>query len=485
MFLLLRGSLGTGSPETHRKPLAAGVRARRDPPGLRRLPVDTGPPPVVATDGPRRTMGAAPRGIRVDGTGHDGSKGRQRLHTSAPGDVGPPGVFCFGLGRRGLAARRESDAMPEGVRTVLPGKPARGLRGRARAAALVWLLPLVLLPLLNDVPAAQEKPLRIGVLALGPLKQPALHCGPRDPGRPAPEARADATRFNVLGFRDELEKLGYREERPDNQGKPGRRFVLQVRQGGLDAVSRLAQELAQERVDLIFAISTTPVRAAQEATRMTPIPILFPNVSDPVRDGFAASFARPGGFLTGISTQLTQGAGKRVELFKEVLPALRRLLVIYEPKFRSGEISVAEMREAVAALRIALVERHAKNRAELEAALADLRRDTADGIIMAADPVSFANADLLLERSHERQVPVFGIVDSLADWGALAAYGPPDYKAGQRAAHYADKIFRGTFPGDLPIEPVDPVFVVNLKAAACFGLAVPATVLHQADRILR
>ncbi len=292
-------------------------------------------------------------------------------------------------------------------------------------------------------------------------------------------------RFNVLGFRDELEKLGYVEDRPENRGKPGRRFVLDTRQGNLEGVKALAQQFAQERVDLIFAVSTQPVRAAQDATRANPIPVVFPNVSDPVRDGFAKSLARPGGYLTGVSTQLIDGSGKRVEVFKEMVPGLQRLLVIYQPGFRSAELSVAQMRKAATTLEITLVERHASTRQELQAVLRDLRRETPDGMIMAVDPVSFANADLLLETSHERRVPVFGIIDYMADWGALGAYGPPDYKAGQRAAHYADKIFKGAYPGDLPIEPMDPVFVINLKAAGCFRISPPAAVLHQADRVIR
>ncbi len=360
-----------------------------------------------------------------------------------------------------------------------PGGSARRLAVGAIAGALALLV------VSGSTALAQERPVRIGVLALGPLKAPALHCGPRDPQQPAPGARSDAMRFNILGVRDELERLGYVEDRPENRSKPGRRFSLEVRQGTLAEVKRFAQQFAEQRVDLIFAISNLPVQAAQEATRARQTPIVFPNVSDPVRDGFAQSLARPGGPITGVSTQLTQGAGKRVEMFKEMVPKLRRLLVLYQPEARSAQISVAEMREAAAALGLTLVERHARNRPDILAALADLRRDAADGLIMAADPMSFANADLLLEASHEQQVPAFGIVDFMADWGALGAYGPSDYQAGRRAAHYVDKIVRGAKPGDLPIEPMDPTFVVNLKAAACFGVAVPPTVLHQADRIIR
>jgi putative ABC transport system substrate-binding protein len=333
--------------------------------------------------------------------------------------------------------------------------------------------------------AAQEKPLRIGALFLGPRKMPVWHCGPRDPRPPAPEARADAMDPSVLGFRDELEKLGYVEDRPDTRERAGRRFALDIRQGNLEAVRRFAQQFAQERVDLILAITTMPARAAQEATRASPIPVVFTAVSDPVGEGFARSLARPGGSITGISTQLIQGSGKRVEVFKEMVPRLRRLLALYQADFAVAQQSLAEMRKAALQVEVSLVEKHVKNRAEVQAALADVRRDTVDGIVFPVDAVLVANADLVVEKSLEQRVPAFGILDFLAEWGALGAYGPSPYQAGRRAAHYADKIFKGTRAGDLPVEPLDPTFVVNLKAAACLGVTVPPTVLHQADRVIR
>jgi putative ABC transport system substrate-binding protein len=314
---------------------------------------------------------------------------------------------------------------------------------------------------------------------------PVWHCGPRDPRQAAAEARADVLDPSVLGFRDELEKLGYVEDRPDTRGKTGRRFVLEIRQGNLEAVRRFAQQLAQERVDLILAFPTLPVRAAQEATRASPIPIVFTAVSDPVRDGFAQSLSRPGGWITGVSTQLIQGSGKRVEVFKEMVPRLRRLLAIYQADFAVAQQSLTEMRKAALQLEVSLVEKHVKNREEVQAALADVRRDTVDGIVFPVDAVLVANADLVVEKSLEQGVPAFGILDFIAEWGALAAYGPSPYQAGRRAAHYADKIFKGMKPGDLPVEPLDPTFVVNLKAAACLGVSVPPTLLHQADRVIR
>ncbi len=379
-----------------------------------------------------------------------------------------------------------------GVRWMPGASKLQGASPRALGAArwgilvLVGSLGLLLVPALTR-PAllAQERPLRIGALFLGPRTMPHWHCGPREAPTAAPATRAQATDPGVLGLRDGLESLGYVEDRQETKGRPGQRFVLDIRQGNLEAVKRYAQELAQARVDLILAFPTLPVRAAQEATRANPIPIVFTAVSDPVRDGFAQSLERPGGWITGISTQLIQGSGKRVEVFKEMLPGLKRALTIYQADFLVAQRSMAEMRAVASRLEITLIEKHARNRAEVEAALRDVRRDTADGILFPVDANLVSNADLVIEKSLGQRVPAFAILDFIAEWGALGAYGPSPYQSGRRAAHYADKIFKGAKPGDLPVEPLDPTFVVNLKAAACLGVTVPPTVLHQADRVIR
>jgi putative ABC transport system substrate-binding protein len=334
--------------------------------------------------------------------------------------------------------------------------------------------------------SAQQKPLRIGVLGLGPRKVPAWQCGPQGPHKATAEPQPQSTPIDAAGLRDELEeKFGYVEDLPKNSGKPGRRFVLEIRQGTVAELDRFAEDLVQQRVDLIFAFPTLPVKAAQKATRANPIPIIFAAVSDPVGDGFVKSVDRPEGFITGISTQLVQGSEKRVELFKEMLPGARRLLTIYKADFPVAQRSLVEMRKAAAALGITLIERHANHRAEVQAALAGVQRGSVDGVIIAVDAVVTSNIDAVLDASLPQRLPVFGILDFMADWGALAAYGPSPYQAGRQAAHYVDKIVKGQKPGSLPVVPLDPTFVVNLKTAACLGVTVPPAVLPLVERVIR
>jgi putative ABC transport system substrate-binding protein len=332
---------------------------------------------------------------------------------------------------------------------------------------------------------AQHKRLEIGVLAFGPRYIPAWHCGQADyrPGSDKPTH--DTKPLYLVGLLDQLKKLNYVEDRPENAGLPGRRFALNFRTGTPQQVRIFAREFVANRMDVIVAVATATVRIAQEETRGHPIPILMTGVSDPVQYGFVQSLARPGGNITGVSHQVVQGSGKRVELFKQMLPNLRRMLTIRVAGYVPSEKSMEEVREAADRLKIEILDRTIKNRAELQALVATVRRDTMDGIMILPDSQIIANLDLVLETSLAQRVPAFGVFDYMADWGAIAANGPSAYQAGARVAWYVDKINNGAKPGDLPVEPVDPIFVVNLKAAQCHGISVPLEVLSQANRIIR
>jgi putative ABC transport system substrate-binding protein len=268
----------------------------------------------------------------------------------------------------------------------------------------------------------------------------------------------------VKGLLDELEKLKYVEDRPGNAGKPGRHFVMDLRMGTPQELKSAARDFARKRVDFIVAIATTATRIAQEETKDNPIPILFPGISDPIGDGFVQSLARPGGVITGVSHQLVQGSGKRVELFKEMLPGLKRMVTLRRPGYGPAEKSMPQIHAVAGRLQIEVL---------------DWTADTRE------DSLMISSMDLVIETSLAQGVPTFGLQDFMADWGAIGAYGPSAYQAGGRLAGYIDKISKGAKPGDLPVEPTDPIFVINLKAATCLGVPLPLTVLQQADRVIR
>ena len=359
---------------------------------------------------------------------------------------------------------------------------------RCRRTLVRTSITLVVAALLLAPPPAadaQDKPIKIGVLALGPRYIPAWHCGQSDyrPGSNKPTH--DTKPLYVVGLLDQLKKLKYVEDRPENASQPGRRFSLDFRTGTPQQIREFAREFVADHVNIIVAVATATVRIAQEETRGHSIPILMTGVSDPVQYGFVQSLARPGGNITGVSHQVAQGSGKRVELFKEMMPNLRRMLTIRRAGYVPSEESMEEIRAAAERLKIEIIDRTTKSRKEIQDVMAIVRPATTDGIMILPDSHIIANLDLLIETSLAQRVPAFGIFDYMAEWGAIAANGPSAYQAGGRVAWYIDKISNGAKPGDLPVEPIDPTFVVNLKAAQCLGISVPLEVLSQANKIIR
>jgi putative ABC transport system substrate-binding protein len=332
---------------------------------------------------------------------------------------------------------------------------------------------------------AQEKPIQIGVLALGPRYMPEWTCGQASYQVAAVQPRKDTTPVYVLGVVDELNKLKYVEDRPENAGKPGRRFVLDVRTGTSQQLRIAAREFAAKPVDFIVAVATAAVHVAQEETKGRRIPILMTGVSDPVRFGVVQSLARPGGYVTGVSHQLVQGSAKRVELFKQMLPDLQRLITIRTPGYAPSERSMEEVRAAADRLKIEVVDWTIKSRADMQALMEKVRPDKTVGMMIMPDSLVISNLDLMLETSLARGVPVFAPMEYMARWGAIAASGPSAHRAGTRVAGYIDKIVKGAKPGDLAIEPMDPELIVNLKVAKCHGITVPLDVLSQADEVIR
>ena len=376
----------------------------------------------------------------------------------------------------------DADGPRESGREMIFGRPQN------RRAWLRVAITLIVAALLLTAPSAadaQTKPIKIGILAFGPRYIPAWHCGQSDyrPGSDTPTH--DTKPLYVVGLLDQLRKLNYVEDRPDNAGQPGRRFALNFRTGTPREVRAFAREFVAERMDIIVAVATATVRIAQEETRGHAIPILMTGVSDPVRYGFVQSLARPGGNITGVSHPVVQGSGKRVELFKEMLPNLRRMLTIRRAGYAPSEESMKEIRAVADRLKIEVLDRTTRSRDEIQALMSSVRPAAMDGIMVLPDSHIIANLDLLIETSLAQRVPAFGIFDYMAAWGAVAANGPSAYQAGARVAWYVDKIANGAKPGELPVEPVDPSFVVNLKAAQCHGISVPLEVLSQANRIIR
>jgi putative ABC transport system substrate-binding protein len=277
-------------------------------------------------------------------------------------------------------------------------------------------------------------------------------------------------------LRDGLLELGYRENAD---------FVIGVRftQGDLSALPGAARQLVQDGVHIIFADHDDAAKAAQQVT--TQLPIVFATVGDPVGRGLIHSFARPGGNITGVADLHLELGPKRLEVFRELMPGLQRILFPYHATDAYAMAEARELRTAANRLGIVLVERALHTQEEAQALLAAARSAEVDGIL-APRCCAMNIPGFVLETTVHRGMPTMFEAAFWVERGALASYGPDLYASGRMAARLVDKIIKGANPAELPVE-VNPQleFVINLKVAQALGLTIAPEVLYRADRLVR
>jgi putative ABC transport system substrate-binding protein len=280
----------------------------------------------------------------------------------------------------------------------------------------------------------------------------------------------------VVGLRDGLRELGYRENED---------FVIGVRftQGDLTALPTAARQLVQDGVDLLFVDHDEGAQAAQQAT--TQIPIVGVAVGDPLGRGLIQSFARPGGNLTGVADLHLELSPKRLEVFREILPGLRKVLFLYHATEAYATAEAREVRAAAHRLGITLVERSVRTQEEAQAALAAVQPGEVDGVL-APRCCALNIPGFILDTTTQRGLPTMFEAPFWVERGGLASYGPDLYASGQMAARLVDKIRKGVPPAEIPME-VNPKieFVINLKVVQALGLTLAPEMLYRADRIIR
>jgi putative ABC transport system substrate-binding protein len=280
----------------------------------------------------------------------------------------------------------------------------------------------------------------------------------------------------IVALRDGLLALGYRE---------GEQFELGVRftQGNLAELPAAARELVQYGVDLIFASIDEEVKAAQMATSQ--IPIVFANVGDPLGSGLIQSFARPGGNITGVADLRHELGPKRLEVFKELIPGLQRVLLPYDAADVPAVAALQVYRDAARHLGIELVEQAVHTEEEAKATLAAVHKGEVDGILVHGS-TSLNIGGFVLETAARQAIPSMFASAFWAEQGGLASYGPDLYESGRQAVRLVDKILQGAKPAELPVEVNNKIeFVINLKTAQTLGLTIAPEVLFQANRLIR
>lgn len=308
--------------------------------------------------------------------------------------------------------------------------------------------------LLGGVDAAQPAtPIRIGVLT--------------DSWGPTP---------GVMGLRDGLKELGYRENHD---------FVIGVRftQGDIAALPEAARDLVKQGIDILFTNNPAPAKAAQMATDR--IPIVFYGAGDPIGSKLIKSFARPGGNMTGVTDLDLDLDGKRLEIFKEMIPGLTRILYPYD-KAEAFSVAQAKIyRETARRLKIMLIEKTVASQSEAQAAFDAIRSNEVHGIVVPRS-LSFNIPGLALEATSRRRMPTMFFGPWYVEQGGLAGYGPDFYESGRQAARLVDKILKGTNPREIPVEVNNNIeFVVNLKVATALGIKIVPEALYRATRVIR
>ena len=286
----------------------------------------------------------------------------------------------------------------------------------------------------------------------------------------AVSARMDA-------FRQGLRELGYVE---------GKNIVIESRwaEGKTERLPELAAELVRLKVDVIVTGGPSVNRFAKEATVTIPIVLAFDN--DSVGNGFAASLARPGGNVTGLSALSPEISGKQLELLKEIVPTLSRVAVLGNSAEPANALVLREVELAAGAFGVKLQYLDVLGPKDIETAFRAASKGRADAVLVLLSPVVISHRTQLVEIALRSRLPAIYFRPEFVEDGGLMSYATSFADLSRRAATYVDKILKGTKPADLPVEqPTKFELVINLKAAKQIGLTIPPNVLAQADKVIR
>ena len=282
---------------------------------------------------------------------------------------------------------------------------------------------------------------------------------------------------NTEAFRQGLRALGYVE---------GKNIVIEYRwaEGEYKRFPGLAAELVQLKVDVIVAAGGTPsVEAAKKVTKT--IPIVFPNVGDPVGSGLVASLARPGGNITGLTAMRSELSGKQLELLKETIPKLSRVAVLSNPGNSYTASLLRETEAAARSLGVKLQILEARGPNDFDRAFLAMAKDRPDALLLMPDAMLNNQGPRLAGLAVKNRLPTMFAVRAGVEAGGLMAYVSNFQDLWRRAAHYVDKILKGAKPGDLPVEQATRFeLVINLKTAKALGLTIPRSVLIRADQVI-
>jgi putative ABC transport system substrate-binding protein len=357
--------------------------------------------------------------------------------------------------------------------TLLPAMPYSGNKGQekrvwttgnerskqggmGKKATVVLLIGLALTS--AHLADAQQRVYRVGVLLAGSPDVPEMK-----------------------GLRDGVKEAGYIE---------GKNLILDIpaTEKSIDQLRPQAKEYIEKKVDVIVGIGATPVLITKELTQE--VPLVFVGASDPVLSGLVKSVARPEANVTGVARATdVEMQGKRLEVFKEAVPTLRRVTVLYNARGENPahDKNLALLQKVAPNLGLKLTEKPVKSTADIDRVLFSVSKDSTDGLFVICSGIF---------RDAFKKIAAMAIQKKLASTGCspqhvteldiLLAYSADAYRIGHRGAWYVDRILKGSKPKDLPVEaPTYFEFVINLKTAKQIGLTIPPNVLARADKVIK
>ena len=277
-------------------------------------------------------------------------------------------------------------------------------------------------------------------------------------------------------FRIGLRELGYIE---------GRNIALEYRsaEGRPEHLAAAASELAGLPVDIIATYGTPASQAAKRATAT--IPIVMVSIGDPVRSGLVASFARPGGNITGLTILSPDSSPRRLQLLKEIVPSVARVAFLWNPDNASNAAQLEEVQIATPMLGMQLLPFAVRRSDEFDGAFAAMTSQRADALLMTADPFHQLHIERIIEFLTRNRLPGSFLIRENVVAGGLMSYGASQPDLVRRAATFVHKILQGSKPADLAIEqPIKFDLVINLKTSTALGLTVPSTLLAIADEVI-
>jgi len=318
----------------------------------------------------------------------------------------------------------------------------------------VLALSAMLLALCLPAEAQQKgKVPRIGILFIGGRNQPHLEA-----------------------FKQGLRERGYME---------GENITFDYRyaDGKEDQLPVLAAELVHLKVDVIVVTADVSAQAAQQATKTIPIVV---TTGDPVTWGLAASLAKPGGNVTGLSVLLADLSGKRVEILRETFPKLTRLATLWNPTPKVATPVFKETSAAAQALSLQLHSFEVETLQDIERALAEISKLRSSALLVLLSPLVTLHSKRIVQLALKQHLPGMYPTRQFAEEGGLMAYGPIIGDLYRRAATYVDKILKGAKPAELPVEqPMKFELVINLNAAKDIGVTITPNVLARADKVIK